>query len=237
MKCFVQRLWIGLFLFAKAVLYAQPIAVVDKRNFTIAPVYVGETAQAFIPIRNSGNQPLLITAVQGSGTPTFDWTREPILATGNGVIIFKWPTSVPITTSQMVSITTNASEVPIRVKVNLIVLAKEERDAVVKGTVVDSLRQPIPFVLVVNRHQKQALQSDAEGRFTIKARSIDTLEFHGGSYQTRILPVKAIRDSVQLQPAKPLEESYGPQGKPVKLPLPKTVSKQELEEVKRRGKK
>lgn len=237
MKCFVQRLWIGLFLFAKLVLCAQPIAVVDKRNFTIAPVYVGETAQAFIPIRNSGNQLLLITAVQGSGTPTFDWTKEPILATGNGVIIFKWPTSVPTTTSQMVSITTNASEVPIRVKVNLIVLAKEERDAVVKGTVVDSLRQPIPYVLVINRSQKQALQSDADGHFAIKARSIDTLEFQSMGYLTKKVAVKTIKDTLQLQPAKPLEESYGPQGIPKKIPVPKPVARQEVKTVKRRVKK
>lgn len=237
MKNCVRRLWVGLFLVARAVLYAQPIATVEPRHFTIAPVIVGEKAQVFIPIRNSGNQPLLITAVQGSGTPTFDWTKEPILSSGNGVIIFKWPTTIPTTTSQMVSITTNASELPIHVKVTLTVLAKEERDAVVKGTVVDSLRQPIPFVLVVNRYQKQAVQSDAEGRFTIKARSIDILEFHSVSYLTRIVPVKAIRDSVPLKQAKPLEESYGPVGKPVKLPMPKPVSKQELEAVKRRGRK
>lgn len=234
MSKFVWSFCIGLFFGLKAVLYAQPIASVAPRHFTIAPVYVGENAQVFIPIRNLGNQPLVITAVHGSGTPTFDWTKEPILSTGKGVIIFKWPTNIPTTTSQMVSITTNASEVPIRVKVNLIVLAKEERDTVVKGTVIDSLRQSIPYVLVVNRHEKQAVQSDAEGRFAIKARSIDTLEFHSVGYRTRIEPVKALPDFVQLQQVKPITEIYGPNSTPKKNSLPKPISNQEVEALKRR---
>lgn len=220
-----------------AVLVAQPMAIVEQSNFTIAPVYVGEEAQIFIPIRNSGSQPLLITAVKGSGTPTFDWTKEPILSTGNGVIIFKWPTHVPISTTQVVSITTNASQVPILVKVQLTVLAKEERHAKVSGVVVDSMKQPIPSVLVLNKKMKQAIQTDIDGRFTIKARSIDTLEIQALGYLTKKVAAKSIKDTLQLQEAKPLEESYGPHRIPNKIPVSKSVIKQEVKAVKRREKK
>ncbi|MEN9337227.1 MAG: hypothetical protein RLZZ500_2214 [Bacteroidota bacterium] len=230
-------LWSMLAFGMHAVLVAQPQASLSKYNYTLAPVYVGDKATVTIPILNTGNQPLIISIARGTGTPALDWTKVPIQPKGHGVVIFNWPTTVPTKTTQSIFITTNAATAPIIVKVNLVVLAQEERNAKVSGVVVDSMKQPIPSVLVFNKKIKQAIQTDIDGSFTIKARSIDTLEIQSMGYLTKKVAANSIKDTLQLQEAKPLEESYGPQRIPNKIPISKPVTKQEVKAVKRREKK
>ncbi|NMH29313.1 vWA domain-containing protein [Flavobacterium silvaticum] len=59
--------------------------------------------------------------------------------------------------------------------ISLVTSVKEEKT--ITGTVVDNSKLPLPMVTVVNRNTKAATNTDVDGKYSIKAKTGDVLEF------------------------------------------------------------
>ena len=110
MKMLIISTVCALLCFPGAAAFAQPKIHFDTREYRMKTVCVNEQAALLIPFKNIGNEPLVITSAQGSGTPSVSYSRAPVLPNQSGFIEFRWPAQVATKTKQRIVIRTNEGD-------------------------------------------------------------------------------------------------------------------------------
>jgi hypothetical protein len=200
----------SLLFFSSTRVFGQPKINFDSLEYTMNTVKLNEKAALKIPFKNSGNEPLIITSAQGTGTSSLFYPKEPILPKKTGFIEFRWPAQFVTKTKQRIFIRTNVSNEYITLTVNIQVINDTNTDRIVSGVVKDNSGVPIPFSTVSIKETNKAAQTDFDGNFSIYAKQNDTLIFQSVGYKLQQRKADTNKITVQLQEINELAVEYGP---------------------------
>ncbi|MGV3461633.1 MAG: DUF1573 domain-containing protein [Flavobacterium sp.] len=177
-----------------AVVIAQPRIEFEGYEYNIGTVKREEAAKIDIPFTNTGNTPLIITGVKGTGTPATDYPREPVAPGSTGYIRFRMPTNFIGGTRQHIYVTTNVNNEVIVLTVKLWVVENDNPVREVRGKVLDKDEAPVPGVTIAVEYTDRRTTTGFEGDFSIPARQTDTLTIAPLGY----IPQKISAENVEL---------------------------------------
>jgi hypothetical protein len=179
--------------------FGQPKIKFDSLDYTMKPVKKYETAELKIPFKNIGNEPLIITNAQGSGTPYVTGPKEPVLPTGTGFIEFRIPANFAGTTVQRISINTNIDEKSIVLTIKLQIIEVTLMGDKVFGKVTGEDGLPLPGVSVAVEGTNRGTTSDTDGNYSVRAKQDQILVFSSAGMISQRINVTGNEMDVKLQ--------------------------------------